>query len=293
MNTRRIAWVIAFLVTFITGDRVIAYLLDMVVLQSHFRFSAVYKGKQNYDILVLGNSRGVNTFYAPAIEAATGKTTLNLSYNGMSADVAEALFMDYLDRNSKPKLLIVEVSNVTHKSDLLNELKLFAGHSERLASLLGEANPDIAVWTAASHVFRFNGEMFLRTLYYLKSSDQSWINRYHISPALVQSLREGRQQELELLPVNLEALRRMVVTAKQRDITVRLVISPYLPEYRQHLSNLPTWVKNVQAIAANNPIWDYSNAVKDTSAFADRLHLNYDGSLLLLKRLNDDGFFAL
>jgi len=289
---KRLAWTITFPYLFLAGDRVIASLLDKVVLRSGFRFSTLYRGGQQYDTLILGNSRGVNSFYAPAVEEATGKTTLNLSYNGLSADLAEALFMDYLDRNGKPKLLILEISNVAHKSALLNELKLYIVHSERLSKLFRKANPGAAFWTGASRVFQFNGEMFLRTLYYLNTSDQSWINRYRIGPAMVQSLREAQGEELGLLPENLDALRHIIDTAKQNGIAVRLVIGPYLPQYRQHLTNLSGWIKTLQSVATDVPIWDYSTAVEDIGSFADRLHLNYDGSLLLLKRLKEDGFFA-
>lgn len=293
MGAKRIAWIIIFLATSLVGDRVIASLLDKVVLQSQFRFSLLYKGGQQYDMLILGNSRGVTSFYAPAIQETTGKTVLNLSYNGMSVALAETLFMDYLDRNEKPKLLILEISNVRDKNDLLNELKLYATHSERMAKLLRKTNPRVAFWTEASHAFQFNGEMFLRTLYYLNASDQSWINRYHISPALIQSVQPGQQQELSSLSVNLEALRRIIDTAKQKGVVIRLVVGPYLPEYRQRLSNFSDRIKNVQTIVPDVPIWDYSIAVETISAFADRFHLNYQGSLLFLKRLETDGFFAL
>jgi hypothetical protein len=85
------------------------------------------------------------------------------------------------------------------------------------------------------------------------------------------------------------ALKLIIDMARRKNITVRLVISPYLPQYGRQLSNLSTWIKGVQTMATDISVWDYSMAVETTSAFADRLHLNYDGSLLLLKRLNQDG----
>ena len=277
---------------FLAGDRIIASLLDKVVLRSQFRFSLLYNGGQKYDILIMGNSRGVNTFYAPAVQEATGKTTLNLSYNGMSADVAEALFMDYLDRNEKPKLLILEVSNVTHNIELLKELKLYATRSERLTNLFRKNNPNVAFWIEASHVFQFNDEMFLRALYYYQQSDQTWINRYTINPALLQSIQLGRPEKLTALPENVAALRRIVNTAKIQHIGIRMVVGPYLPAYGSRLANLHGWAEEVErAVASDIPVWDYSTAVKDTTAFADRLHLNYQGSLVLLKELLRDGLF--
>jgi hypothetical protein len=291
MRIKALAWMIIFILTLLAGDRVIGSLLDRVLLLSQFRFSLVYKGGHQYDVLIIGNSRGVNSFYAPAVQETTGLSTLNLSYNGMSADLAEALFKDYLERNKKPKILILEVSNLTHRGDLLSELKLYTPHSERLTKLFCKHNPSAALWTRASHVFQFNSEMFLRALYYLTASDQTWINRYQISPALVHSLRTSQENSLTMFPENLKALERILGTARQENIAVRLVISPYLPNYAQRLSNIRGWVQQVEAVTMGIRVMDYSAAVTATSAFADRLHLNYDGSMLLLKMLVRDGVF--
>ena len=293
MAFKRASWVIIFLAIFLVGDRVIASFLDTVVLSSKLRFSLLYSGGQEYEILVLGNSRGVNTFYAPAIQEATGKPTLNLSYNGMSADVAEALFLDYLDRNRKPQLVIIEITNLTHRSELLNDLKLYAHHSERLMGLLREANPETARWAKASHLFRFNSEMFLRALYYQTSSDQTWINRYQINRTLPNSAANGDSQKVLTFPENLAAMKRIVSLAQRLGISVRMVVGPYLPAYGKHLSNLGQWVDEVgKEIAVDIPVWDYSEAITDVSAFADRMHLNYEGSCALLKRLIRDGVFT-
>ena len=293
MRIRGAFFIIIFLMTFFAGDRLIAFLLDKVLLRSQFRFSLLYKGGQQYDIIIMGNSRGVNSFYTSAIQEATGKATVNLSYNGMSANLAEALFMDYLDRNRKPKLLVLEISNVTDESGLLNELKLYTTSSERLAKLLRTANPQAAFWTEASHIFKFNGEMFLRTLYYYQESDQTWINRYQISPALLQSTRSGRQEILRATPENLAALKRIINVARTQGIEVRAVVGPYLPAYCDQITNFQDWLNEIKrTIGSDIRIWDYSRAISDTTAFADREHLNYRGSLVLLKELVQDGLFA-
>jgi hypothetical protein len=285
-------FIVIFLMAFFAGDRLLAMLLDQVLLRSQFRFSVLYKGGQQYDIIIMGNSRGVNSFYTPAIQETTGKTTVNMSYNGMSTDLAEALFMDYLDRNRKPKLLILEISNVTDESGLLNELKLYAAHSERLAKLLRAANPQVALWTEASHIFKFNGEMFLRTLYYYQESDQTWINRYQISPALLQSTRSGRDGIFRATPENLAALKRIIKVARTQGIEVRAVVGPYLPAYCDQITNFQDWMNQIRkAIGSDIRIWDYTRAIVDTTAFADREHLNYQGTIVLLKSLVRDGIF--
>ena len=211
----------------------------------------------------------------------------------MSADLAETLFMDYLDRNRKPKLLILEISNVTDENGLLNELKIYTAHSERLAKLLRTANPQAALWTEASHIFKFNGEMFLRTLRYYHESDQTWVNRYQISPALLQSTRSGRQEILGATPENLTALKRIINVARTQGIEVRAVVGPYLPAYCDQITNFQDWLNEIKrTMGSDVRIWDYSRAISDTTAFADREHLNYQGSLVLLKELVRDGLFG-
>jgi hypothetical protein len=293
VTLKRASLVIAFVAIFLVGDRVIASLLDTVLLRSGLRFSILYSGGRQYQILILGNSCGVNTFYAPAIQEATGMSTLNLSYNGMSADVAEALFLDYLDRNRQPKLLIIEITNITHRSELLNDLKLYAPHSERLMSILRANNPEAARWVQISHLFRFNSEMFLRALYYQGVTDQTWINRYQINRTLLNSAANGNSHELKTFPENLAAMKRIVSHAQSLGISVRVVVGPYLPAYGKSLSNMHRWVREVEKeMAGGISIRDYSDAISDVSAFADRMHLNYEGSCVLLKRLIRDGVFT-
>ena len=62
MRIRGAFFIIIFLMTFFTGDRLIAFLLDKVLLRSQFRFSLLYKGGQHYDIIIMGNSQGSIAF---------------------------------------------------------------------------------------------------------------------------------------------------------------------------------------------------------------------------------------
>ena len=79
---------------FFTGDRFFAFILKKGVQQSQFRYSRMYRGEAEASILLMGNSRGLG-FYQPYIEEVTGEETFNLSYNGMTMDVAAALISDY------------------------------------------------------------------------------------------------------------------------------------------------------------------------------------------------------
>jgi hypothetical protein len=290
---KQIIYVLAFILLFFVGDRILADFLMQMVLKSQTRFSAIFRPSQIERLLILGNSRGVNAFYSPEIQRATGLPVLNLSYNGLSMELAEALLGDYLDRHPAPRMVIIEVTNLDDGPDVIKELKLYRKQSPRLAALL-EKNDRLGA-TAGQwfHLYNFNGELFLRSLYYLGQSDQGWINRYRISPALQESLRQSPGEELAWKPGNMKALKRMLKMARERGIQVRLLVAPYFPEYAPKIANLTSWIQEVQEqVGPGFPVWDYSRLLGDREGFADRRHLNAQGSHLLLQRFLTDRFFS-
>ncbi len=289
---RRVAMVVAFLVIAFAGDRLLAMGLGALQAQSGFRFSKVYaEGGPPADVLVLGDSRGVNGFYAPALAKATGARVLNLSYNGMGPRLAEAILRDYLDRHPAPKLVLLDPTCVLARPGLVSELSNYAGRSERLQALIEAEDPTRAAAGRVSHLYRFNTEVFLRALFYLRKSDQTWINDYRIGEAQLQALREAEPKtELpDLDPADLEALGRIVTAARAAGADVRLVIVPYLPLYRRLLTWWPTFVDQLDAATPDAPVLDLSVAFDDVALFADGLHLNRRGAAPMVDALRAAG----
>jgi len=69
----------------------------------------MYQGKAAADILLVGNSRGL-IFYQPYIEEITGKSTFNVSYNGMPIDLGQTLVEDYFANYKAPETMILDVT---------------------------------------------------------------------------------------------------------------------------------------------------------------------------------------
>ena len=78
--------------------------------------------------------------------------------------VANAVLSDYLAHNAAPKMLLLEISNIGVKNDLLNGLSPYMGKSERLRALLAQDNPKLSYALQLSHLYRFNNELFLERL---------------------------------------------------------------------------------------------------------------------------------
>ena len=289
---KRALFVLGFCLLTIAGDRLIAGFLGRAVCSSQTRFSEMYRGGKPSSIVAIGNSRGVNALYSPAIRDEIGIEAFNLSYNGMSMVIAEMLLRDYLDRNEKPRMLVLEITNLGDKNDLLQDLKLYRGLSIRIDSMLAAELPLTATTGRVMHLYNFNGEMFLRSLFYLHRSDQSWVNRYRILPSVLASVGTAAPEEPRILPENLEALRRVLALSRDEGIPTRLLVSPYLPGCVERMAGFRAWTAAVRKFTGPRVrIWDYSAAVKDPSCFADRVHMNEQGSRLFIERLKADGFF--
>lgn len=277
-------WFALLAIVVLAGDRIGAFVCSRVLVSSQFRFSRVYRGGSNADVLVIGDSRGVHSFYAPAIEKLTGRPALNLSYNSMSMPIAEALLADYLDRNSKPRTVIIEPTCVVVDRGLVSELRTYAGLSQRLEALYASEHPRAA---AAGRLFRllpYDSEFFLRALAYLRRSDQDWINRNVIAPQLAAGPR-GRwsprpHQE------NLDALRRLVPMLRSHGIDVKLVIAPY---HRSVMVDMNEITDGVTRSVPGARVLNYADAVEDSRSFADGVHMNADGSDVFLRMLCRDG----
>ena len=152
----------------LVGDRALGALFDAQLTKSQFRFSVAARGGLPPILLVLGDSRGVNGLYAPELEKRTGTRVLNLAYNGMSTLVAEAVLRDYLERNDKPRGLVLEVTNVQDNHQLLDGLMCYWRFGPALSALADERSSVNRRAARAFHLYAYNGEIPMRALFYAK-----------------------------------------------------------------------------------------------------------------------------
>lgn len=282
--------------SFLVMDRVLGLGLQALLKQSEFRFARLYRGGLEADIIVLGNSRAVNAFYAPEMNRLLEKDVFHLGYNGMSMEIAELLFLDYLEYNETPELLLLEVTNLNVSNELLKDLKLVSGMSKRLRDAMAEELPNVKAACDLTHLYRFNGDLFLRCLYYLGKSDQAWINSGQIDSGFAASYEPSTSEKNKNLyateGANWEALLRIIVLCENEDIDLRMVATPYLPNFRRNLPNYETWVGAFKkALPASAAFYDFTDALDSVDHFADVLHINKKGGLNLLQEMLHHGVF--
>ena len=181
---RAVLWLLALLGTVVAGDHVLASVLHRLLVHSQFRYSRLYRGGNDADVLIIGDSRGVHSFYAPAIEELAGLRAFNLSYNSLSPHIAEALLLDYLDHNRAPKVVIIEATSVITTGAVAGELRTYANLSPRVAAIYGAAHPIAARAARLFWLYPLNSEFFLEALHYMRRTDQDWILHDVVPPQL-------------------------------------------------------------------------------------------------------------
>jgi hypothetical protein len=275
------------------GDRWMGTILDRALLSTKFRYSMLYAGNADADVLILGNSRAVNSFYAPELGKRLDCRCFNLAYNGMSPDVALALFQDYLERHDAPRLFILEGTCVDNSSICVVNLKPYWRHSSRLTAIATRAAPKSVAASRLSRLYDYNCELFFRALSYRRGNDQAWINRYSIDEQLLRLTEAMPPVEMHAITVEeANCLRALTELAKQHGTELRVVIAPYLPAYRAKLRNFKQWKADLQAVLPDAEIVDLSSQLTETACFADRLHTNLRGSHAILDELERRNLFA-
>ncbi|MEM8524657.1 MAG: hypothetical protein AAGG68_08435 [Bacteroidota bacterium] len=284
---KRIIWALALIALFFAGDRLFAKILARGVDQSQFRYSRMYRGEAEASILLMGNSRGLG-FYQPYIEEVTGKKTFNLSYNGMTMDVASALILDYLEQYPNARLLLLDVTLCDRKSiPFVTGFTTYIPYSKRLQQLILETNPTAYYAQHFSHLFRYNNEVHQRTLYYQNRSDEDWLLERNITRAMEEEVEnENYQIDLRLV----EELKATVDSVEAKGVKVQLLINPYYVPFAEVMKGLDTFKLQIEAVTQHK-VHDFSEALPQKEYFGDYQHLNQAGSRAYVNLLKRKGIF--
>ncbi len=282
----RIAWLLALILVVFVGDRVGGWLCKQMVDESGFRYSRMYTGKAQCDILLLGNSRGLG-FYQPTIEEITGKKTFNLSYNGMTMDLGKVLVEDYMEKYKAPERLLIDVTMCDRSSpEILATFVPYIGESERLEQLIRDTSHTVATATQLSHLYRYNSEIFQRALYYNKGKiDDDWLLDRAMSNSTLEYIET---QKYRIDARFIDVLKETIEYAEGMGTKVELVMTPYYPPFAKVVKGLEAFQSEIER-GTGRKIRNYVYAIEDPNCFGDFQHLNKKGSKVYMQKLKADG----
>ena len=284
--------IIFVVMAFFALDYLISDNLHKISSASNIRYSRLFYQSIHADVIFIGNSRAVNTFYTPYIEKQFSFQAINLAYNGLSAPLMELFINEYLQRNEAPDTIVLEVTALKNDYDVLKNFKQYTFDSKALMLLLNKHNPEIYYASRLAKTFAYNSEYFLRTLYYLNRSDQDWINRYQIEPDFYEKIQPS-DKKLDLLEFvdkqSMDSLRRIINVCRQNNIRLKLVLAPILDKMRNK-EDIDAYVKDIEN-RSHMDVTDLSAVVNKISYFADTIHSNEKGAENLADYLLKSGFF--
>ena len=297
---KHLVWISSFLCLALGGDRLVGHFLGKITDNSQFRYSRLYNSTEDADILFVGNSRGL-TFFQPEAERVTRLKTMNLSYNGMPADLAKCLVMDYLDRHKPPKLMVVDVTLCDRENDILKaSFNLYTPKSARLDTLLrgmttsGDdfAGRKVVIGGNVSHLYRYNSEVFQRVLYHRNKTDEDWLIDRVIGEQATKDT-SFRSYQVRMFPNMAAHLKEMIDYAKAKGVEVKLVINPYFPQFAEtirdsFLTPLKTHIETITGL----PVNDFSTALSNVDEIGDYQHANKKGSIRYMNILLQNGILT-
>lgn len=288
---RTIAYIIGFGLLVLAGDRLAGYVLNQFVVErSQLRYTQLYHGKAGADILLIGNSRGLS-FYQPFIEEATGRSTFNLSYNGLPTNLALVFFRDYLRLNGKPKLVVLEMTMRGNRTDLIGNFGCYSPYSPELTALMLRETPSIGRFNQILHLTRYNGEVFQRCLYHLNEPDTAWLSTATIPERALQ-YKKTRKVPSEFDQLAAEDYKEIIRICRENGIRYQLVINPYLPDYRNRMTDFESTLDSLTGFLGE-PIHDFSLSIEDRESFSDPMHTNKYGSREYMKLLYEEKIFEI
>jgi hypothetical protein len=309
---KHIIWILAFLLLAFVGDRLAGYFLKNITENSQFRYSRLYFSEEDADILFVGNSRGL-TFYQPEVELLTGKKTMNLSYNGMPADLAKCLVMDYLDHHTLPKTMIVDITLCDRENEVLKSgMNPYVPYSQRLTDLIKNtiatrvktpaplvidtldllAGKKVYYGGQFSQLYRYNSEIFQRVLFHKNKTDKDQLIDRTIGESATTDT-SIKSYQVRMFPNMVNELKEMVDYAKAKGVDVKLVINPYFPAFAEtirdsFLTPLKTHVETQTGMSVS----DYSTILTAREEIGDYQHANKKGSVRYMQILMAQGFFT-
>lgn len=234
-------------------DRSVSLLIDKVLESSNFRFINIEK--ENPDFYVLGNSRGVNSVKESQFDSSYCLDVLNISFVGLNP--GEIKYLIKKINNKKP--VLIEISSLfSHNNSSTSPSQRFSVFKN-----LREKRLDVF------NLYRFNNDLFLRSIYYLFSSDKSWGNN-RVLDSVKKKILLKKENTLE---INTSSLMSFQSYLDQNNINYMFYYAPIHPEKKNLISNwksINSHLKNT----LNNRYLDLSDLIKNDLSFADLIHTN-------------------
>jgi hypothetical protein len=262
---------VLFLTVFLV-DKVALVAFDKLIQQSGIRYSRMQYDE--YDIAVIGNSRGVNSVSEEIFQRSYDVNIINLSYNGLNKNEIFSL----AGRVKDSITVYIECTSLLWDTDTSET----ESSSERIDVFRNLREEKFRIFQSSV----FNHEIFLRSIYYYFSSDANWTNNGILSKAKLNFLTSKLEDNSKELNYRKDVFTRLYESLAKRGITTVFYVAPIRVEKVQEYKN---WDLTLSEVKSDFPGFiDLSFSITDIESFADLVHSNKNEIEKLHKEIYED-----
>jgi hypothetical protein len=254
-----------------------------VMSHSAFRFSRIYAGDIRTDVLVAGNSRGINLITG----GGTSPSVYNISYNGLGRASTISWIKAYFARGNTAKVIVIEATALFDNGAGCDGKPYWSLYGDIFSSQRA-ACPDDTAQARWAPLTAYNTEQFLRAVYYFtvkRGGDQDWANEYDIPPEMCAHLpvhdvehfqSMAHQADVVAIRAQIDELKTWL-KAHHVDSKIVFVVAPIF-KTPQTTPMINAIAGKAKTLTSGNPTIDLSGAFgARCSFFADSIHVGREG----------------
>jgi len=240
---------------------------------SQFRLTRFYRNPKHSNF-ILGNSRAVNSVNEKYANEKLHVDVINLGFNGMPYSSLKPI-LDDVNKLNRNVTIYVEISALVN--NVFDDS--YAYYISNSPELKKEYKSTPFNWL---QLLRLNNEIFLRNIYYLRKSDNDWINNYSISKALIEQIKNDKRA-IVTFPNEEELMARIVQIQRLCEAHQNKVIFFLAPYYPDYLKQMADYKRVTDHLLSRKDIvyYDLNTLPLPPNSFADRLHTNVSGATAL------------
>lgn len=270
-----IKYLFVLIIVLITFDRSTSFLIDKLLEFSNFRYINI--GKENPDFYVIGNSRGANSVKESQFDSDFCLDVLNVSFNGLNPN--EIMYLIKKINTSKPILIEISPFLRTKISSSKSPKSLnLTEESKRFSVFKNLRSKKFEVF----NLYRYNNELFLRSLYYIFTSDKSWGNKNVLDP-VKKNILTNKENPFE---IHSYFLNDLVKFLNKHEVNYLFYYAPIHPVKKKSILNWDLVNSEVKKLL-NNKYLDLSDLITQDSSFADFIHTNDREQYLIHNYINN------
>ena len=275
-------WVFQFLIT-----AACVYCLS----QSEEPIAQLYFGRPNAEVLVVGNSRALRLFSDTAFKDNLGMSSANLSVQSGSTKISLTILNDYLERHSKPKVIIHEITDLIREDGAVQTLRVYAGASSRLRAIQCQVESKWAIGGEILPTLDFNSQEFREWAAQVVRGRPCYLLETEMSSEIGEGVSKMSSVQYNSTKDNLDALTEIKDLCEKLGIQYIPVVAPLFPSYLEKISNFDEWINKAKMELGDDcSVADYSDhkALSKPELYADHTHINRRGVKVFFELIRKD-----